>query len=91
MPLLRGAQADAVKAAWTAWWKMTERNREKVHEQVMRVLREIDADDNIIRELRGVADNLKLELEECHRRRKERVETIQEQVQHIVAKFERAG
>jgi uncharacterized protein (UPF0147 family) len=87
VPLLRDAQAEAVKAAWTPWWNMSERNREKVHEQVMRVLREINADDKIIRELQEVTENLKSVLEECQRRRKERVEAIQEHVRRIIARL----
>lgn len=87
VPLLSDAKVEAVTVAWVPWRTMSARNREKVHERVMRIIREIEADKERLRELQEVVKTLQVELEEQKSRGGERSAEIRDLVETIKAKF----
>lgn len=83
VPLLNAAQDDAMAIAWNPWRWINAPLREEVHEAVMKVLREREADKIAIANLRNVKEHLKLEL----KRVKDAIEDAHEAMQQMVERL----
>jgi len=64
VPLMRDAQSDAITTAWAPWREIDVSMRERLHEKVMKVLREKNADRVFLEGLQAVEAGLKAELKE---------------------------
>lgn len=89
VPLLEAAQENYVNAAWIPW-EMAVQNREKVHERVMKILREVAADKISFENLKEVESYLATEVARLKSSREERAQAILECVENFKAKLEAA-